>query len=75
MDKLKNILEKLPKEIVSIIEAMQAKTAILENDKLLLQQENAILLRNQEMLIRAQKELSEENAVLAKQKPKKGRKP
>lgn len=64
MKKLDAILTQLPKEVADIIEAMRAKTVILENDKKLLRQENAILLANQEMLVKAHKELFEENEAL-----------
>jgi glycerate-2-kinase len=66
MDKeaLEKILTQLPKEVSSILEMMRNKIAILENDKVLLQQENFILLRNQDMLMQAHKELHLENLSL-----------
>jgi len=64
MDNVSKILEHLPKEVSAILETMRAKITILENDKLLLQQENSILLRNQDMLAQAHKELYLENLAL-----------
>ena len=61
---LKKILAQLPKEVSTILEAMQSKITILENDKVLLQQENYTLLRNQDMLMQAHKELHLENLAL-----------
>jgi glycerate-2-kinase len=61
---LKKILTQLPKEVSSILEMMRNKISILENDKVLLQQENSILLRNQDMLMQAHKELHLENMSL-----------
>lgn len=59
-----DILAQLPKEVAAILETMQTKITILENDKLLLQQENSILLRNQDMLAEAHRELYLENLNL-----------
>jgi len=61
---LKEMLAQLPSEVASIIEAMQAKIVLLENDKTLLQQENAILLRNQDLVMHSHKELYQENLAL-----------
>ena len=66
VDNLKEILASLPLEVAMIIEALRAKVAILENDKRLLQQENVILLRNQDIVMLSHKELYEENLVLKK---------
>lgn len=63
-DSLAKIMSQLPKEVSTLLETMKSKIAILENDKTLLQQENAILLRNQDMLVQAHKELHLENLSL-----------
>ena len=59
LKKLTSLLATLPKEVSELIQTLRDKSAILENDKKLLQQENAILLRNQDMLMRELKQLYE----------------
>jgi uncharacterized protein YacL (UPF0231 family) len=63
-DEIREILAGLPPEISALVTVLQERVAILGAENSMLKQENALLLRNQDMIMKSHRELDEKVILL-----------
>lgn len=63
-DEIREILAGLPPEISALVTVLQERVAILGAENSMLKQENALLLRNQDIIMKSHRELDEKVALL-----------